>query len=1289
MHRSNVLVCAALVFTLACSGKPLIDVHGSSAAAGDGGVDQGGSAGSGTANVPNVNLGGDDNGGASNGGEAGEAPITDARCGNSELDDGEGCDDGNTTPGDGCDGLCRLEFGYECPTPGEPCENILVCGDGEPGPNEACDDGNTDSGDGCSKDCKVEAGYTCPVLGEPCEPTTAQPECGNSSVDAGESCDDGNTDSGDGCSEDCQSEDGWICGQPGEPCVRNEYCGDGILNGTEQCDDGNTHAGDCCDGNCKLESNCICRTPSPALDPPHQVCTSTVVCGDGQVTGPEACDDGNTDSGDGCSEDCNNVEPGYSCPPTGGACSEAVELCGNAQIDTNEECDDGQNPMTSGDGCSSDCKVEPGYVCPTAGAPCEPIAFCGDGLVSFPRGETCDDGGNPPESGDGCSDTCKVEQYWRCTGEPSTCTYLVECGNGRIDPTESCDDGNAVSGDGCDSSCQLEEGFTCAAPGIACHAICGDGLLRGREQCDDGDTDSGDGCSSTCVLESAGPGEGDGWVCPTPGQSCQRTDCGNGVPEGSEQCDDGNSNMGDGCTPFCRKEPSCPAAGGACATACGDGLLLDIDKQNGQECDDGNTVNGDGCSSDCKIEAGYECNDVVETPEELVLPIVLRDFDGDYTHSSPPYHPDFELLHGVENYQPEQGIVQPLLGADGKPIHVKANKAMTSNTYDANGNLTSEDYFAEWYRDDSRYNITFLQTLTLARNATDGTYAFDDTSFYPLNDLGWGNYYQDRNYHFTSEVRYWFEYQGNESLTFRGDDDVWVFVNKQLAVDLGGVHAAEDGSLVLDASNGTGVVCDAPDSNQTSCSNTYRHTVDFGLALGSVYEIVVFQAERHIVASNYRLTLGNFSARRSSCEPVCGDGVVTGNEQCDLGEENNTGEYGGCNSDCTLAPYCGDHHVDTSAGEICDDGVNATPYGSTSGCAQGCVPVPYCGDGVRDTDYGEVCDQGQDNSDQAYGLDQCTTACQAAPFCGDGFRNGSEQCDDGAANGTPSSGCDTSCHIKCGNGVKEAGEECDEGAANNTGEYGGCRSNCTLAPYCGDGFRNGSEQCDDGKNDGSYGTCMPDCTLAPYCGNGVKEASEECDNGSDNKSDGYGEDLCTTRCRPAPYCGDGAVDTSHGEVCDDGPDNSNSTPGACKVDCSGYNPPSAGCGNGVKDAGEQCDDGSRNGTASSSCDLRCQYKCGNGIKEDGEECDDGTNDGSYGTCMPDCTLPEYCGDGIKNGPEQCDLGEDNQENPYGKNTCTTQCLLGPYCGDGRVQPAHEECDGQVGCDANCTHIVIE
>ncbi|MBN1605777.1 MAG: DUF4215 domain-containing protein [Polyangiaceae bacterium] len=1239
----------------------------------------GGAAGSGTCEAGSCGLA-----------TAGSGPQL--LCGNSRLDDGEGCDDGNAVPGDGCDGRCRVESGYECEKPGEKCVSTLSCGDGKPGPNEACDDGNTKSNDGCSSKCQVEEGFQCLEFGEKCEPksTDEEPECGNGAVEEGESCDDGNTESDDGCSAKCATEDGWICRKAGEDCERDEYCGDGILNGDEECDDGNTRAGDCCNGTCALEPNCTCRTPSTPSNPPHQICSSTVVCGDGKVTGSEACDDGNKDSDDGCSSDCNTVEPGYRCPSDGGPCTVAVETCGNAKLDAGEECDDGQDPMKSGDGCSADCKVEPGYVCPTAGAKCSLIAYCGDGKVSFVRGETCDDGVDPdtdePADGDGCSASCTVEPFWHCTGEPSECVYTVKCGDKKRTGDETCDDGNTASGDGCDgTTCQVEEGWSCPLVGAACRPICGDGLVLGREQCDDGPGDpaAGDGCGVACQLEP-------GWVCPE-GEACRPTVCGDGEKEGSERCDDGNLRPYDGCAPDCVLEPVCgttESAVGACSSRCGDGILL---ASSGEQCDDGNSVSGDGCSSSCQQEQGYHCTSTVDTPPDAVdIPIVYRDFASGWDDEGDPItdtNPDFEepsVFNGGDlRYELVTGIVESTLDAGRKPVYVGTEAEPIDSTH-------GPTYFDQWYRDVAGVNQVFFENESIHLvNDGSGSYSMDSRydapwvdlgGFYPLDDRGFGNEDRSHNYHFTSELRYWFEYKGGEQLDFSGDDDVFVFVNGHLAIDLGGVHGREAGSVLLDASTGHGAWCQGDGCTPTD-------DIDFGLELGQIYETVVFQAERHTVASNYWLTLTNFTAGRSTCSPECGDGFVTPDEVCDEGDDNQDGSYGGCNEDCTPGPYCGDGDVDAGY-EDCDDGLNTTVYGK-SGCAPGCVKPPYCGDGKADTDFGETCDLGADNKAGAYGEGACTNTCQTAPFCGDGFKNGSEQCDEGPDNGTVDSVCDAKCRFTCGNGQLDPGEQCDEGAANNTGEYGGCRSDCTLGPYCGDGVKNGTEQCDDGKNDGSYGTCAPGCKLAPYCGDGDvdSDAGETCDDGEDNGSVDYGdEDACSTRCLPPPYCGDGVVDVAFGEVCDDGDDNGNE-PGQCKPDCSGYNKPPITCGNGKLDAGEQCDDGADNGTKSSPCDVRCQLKCGNGFKDPGEECDDGTNDGSYGSCQPDCTLGPYCGDGKKNGPEQCDLGEDNEENPYGKGKCTTQCTLAPYCGDGRLQSKYEACDGQSGCGANCAWII--
>jgi fibro-slime domain-containing protein len=618
--------------------------------------------------------------------------------------------------------------------------------------------------------------------------------------------------------------------------------------------------------------------------------------------------------------------------------------------------------------------------------------------------------------------------------------------------------------------------------------------------------------------------------------------------------------------------------------------------------------------------------------------------------------------------------------------------------------LSTPANLTQWFTDVSEVNVSmpYLLTLNLTDAAT-GTYTNDltSTSFDPVGTGGWIKQGSETasgcamseggvtvNVSFTTETHFWFQYQGGEQFQFSGDDDTWIFVNRILAVDLGGLHGREAGSFTLDASNGTAVSQGRGQYyDGTAYTASHVKNVDLGLEIGKVYEVVMFQAERNQCGSNFGVTLKNFAKPKSTCIATCGDGKVAGTEACDLGTANSDDTYNGCKKNCTLGAYCGDGN--TNGPEQCDDGINANVYGpAANGCAPGCKTAPACGDGKIDVAFGETCDNGAKNAATAYGTGACTDKCQTAGFCGDGFVNGIEVCDDGQNNGTPASKCDTKCAIKCGNGVVDAGEQCDKGTTLNTGAYGGCKVDCTLAPYCGDGIKQATagEACDDGKNDGSYGTCTAKCQLAPHCGDSKVDTAggEVCDLGPANQVSPYGASLCTTMCKPAPFCGDHSVDTAFGEKCDDGAaNNSDTVPGACRVDCSGYNPPPITCGNAKVEAGETCDEGAQNGTAGALCDGRCQLKCGNGIKDAGEECDDGVNDGTYGTCKHDCTLAPYCGDGVKDAAEQCDLGILNSATSYGPNQCTPLCALAPYCGDGRVNGT-EACDGQSNCTRECT-----
>ncbi len=134
--------------------------------------------------------------------------------------------------------------------------------------------------------------------------------------------------------------------------------------------------------------------------------------------------------------------------------------------------------------------------------------------------------------------------------------------------------------------------------------LCGNGRLDPGEECDDGNTTSGDGCSSQCVIDCY-------FMCqchPYDPPCVTPSVCGNKVLTPDEECDDGNTTSGDGCSSSCQVERGwrCPVPGRLCLPICGDRMMV-----GWETCDDGNTVDGDGCASNCLVEPCWDCSGVL------------------------------------------------------------------------------------------------------------------------------------------------------------------------------------------------------------------------------------------------------------------------------------------------------------------------------------------------------------------------------------------------------------------------------------------------------------------------------------------------------------------------------------------------------------------------------------------------------------------------------------------------------------------------------------------------------
>lgn len=217
------------------------------------------------------------------------------------------------------------------------------------------------------------------------------------------------------------------------------------------------------------------------------------------------------------------------------------------------------------------------------------------------------------------------------------------------------------------------------------------------------------------------------------------------------------------------------------------------------------------------------------TADEIVLTGVVRDFLIS--------HPDMQ--NPTKDFGVRAGLVEDELSSDGKPV-------LASGHNGVRGMITSAKSFNQWFRDTPGVNISIPFSIKLDNGQEEegGLYTFaveKPNYFFPIDGLGWGDTARDRNgdyrnFYFTYEIQTEFTYTPKDErdyemvFSFTGDDDVWVYINGKLAVDIGGVHGQARRSINLD-----------------------NKAEQLGLTEGEDYSLHFFFAERHTSESNFRI----------------------------------------------------------------------------------------------------------------------------------------------------------------------------------------------------------------------------------------------------------------------------------------------------------------------------------------------------------------------------------------------------------------------------------------------------
>jgi len=571
------------------------------------------------------------------------------------------------------------------------------------------------------------------------------------------------------------------------------------------------------------------------------------------------------------------------------------------------------------------------------------------------------------------------------------------------------------------------------------YSTCGNDDVEEGEDCDDGDTDNGDGCNSSCEVET-------GWTCSGDPSSCS-TVCGDGLIKGSEGCDDDGTTAGDGCSATCIVETgySCSGEPSSCSGICGDGLI-----KGSEGCDDDGTTAGDGCSATCTVETGYSCSGEPSSCSTVCG-------DGYVKGSEECDDSDTDSGDGCSS----ACVVETGFSCSGEPSScsstcgdgvVASDEGCDDNDTDAGDGCSATCTVETGYActgTPSSCSVVCGDGLII------GSEACDD-----------------------------------------GDADAGDGCSDTCTVETGFSCTGEPSSCSSTCGDGTVASDEGCDDSGTTAGDGCSATCT--------------------VESGYTCT-----GTPSSCSTSCGDGVVAGTEECEPPGSNDcsnscmwaTGGGGSSAGSSTsgrairrsqggtvyIAPrrygggdpliievLCGNDKIDI--GEECDDGNQLDLDGCSSFCNR---EIGTCGDGLLQRALGEECEAesfiNSKGKKEYQEIEECSeeeevTACTppdsdlggclliTLPVCGE-----------------PPPVADVPYSPVCGNGRKDVQEECDFGGVCRGGKYHGAvwrdRSASMLCRL------NGGES-----TSRSGDGCDDECRLE-YCGDGVIQFTEQCDNG--------------------------------------------------------------------------------------------------------------------------------------------------------------------------------------------------